>query len=332
MDEATEHPPIDRELAETVWPMLLEQKEMQSKLTDEEFQQLIAQGVNNWDPDVSGVDVHGTTISSAGGQAELPVLILRPREAQGPLPCLYYIANGGKMQQTSWVGVTDYESQLVAELNVALVSISPRVGPEHPHPAQVEDAYAGLLWIVDNAERLNIDPARFMVMGKSGGGGIAAATALYARDRSGPAVSHQILIYPMLDDRGITVSSSYDVAPWTAANNRVGWSSILGDSAGGVDVSPYAAPARATDLAGLPPTYMEVGSSEIFRDEDLDYALRLARAGVPVEIHSWQGGFHAFEVLGPDANVSRACLAARTSYFQRALRATATLPHCPGAT
>jgi acetyl esterase/lipase len=150
----------------------------------------------------------------------------------GPLPCIYYIANGGKMQQSSRVGLTDYESQLVAELNVAFVSIAPRVGPEHPHPAQVEDAYAGLVWIAQNAERLNVDPARLMVMGKSGGGGIAAATALYARDQNGPAVTHQILIYPMLDDRAVTVSSSYDVAPWTAENNRVGWSSILGDGAG----------------------------------------------------------------------------------------------------
>lgn len=324
MGKVAGHPPIDRELAETVWPALLEQTESTSKLTDAEFQQLSARGVNRWDPDVSGLDVEEGTIPSASGQEDLPVLILRPRCVHGPLPCIYYIANGGKMQQSSRVGVTDYESQLVAELNVAFVSIAPRVGPEHPHPAQVEDAYAGLLWIAQNAERLNIDPARLMVMGKSGGGGIAAATALYARDQNGPAVSHQILIYPMLDDRAVTVSSSYDVAPWTADNNRVGWSSILGDGAAGADVSPYAAASRATDLAGLPATYMEVGSSEVFRDEDLEYALRLARAGVPMEVHSWQGGFHAFESLGPDANVSRACLAARTSYFQRALHATAT--------
>lgn len=324
MRKTTEHPPIDRELAESVWPTFLEQKELGSKLTDQEFQQEIAQGTDVWNPDLSDVDVEELTIPSASGQEELPVLILRPRGVHGPLPCIYYTANGGKMQQSSRVGLTDYEPRLVAELNVALVSIAPRVGPEHPHPAQVEDAYAGLVWIAENAERLNVDPTRLMVMGKSGGGGIAAATALYARDQGGSALAQQILIYPMLEDRATNVSSSYDVAPWTADNNRVGWGSILGDSAGGSDVSPYAAAARATDLAGLPATYMEVGSSEVFRDEDVEYALRLAQAGVPVEIHSWQGGFHAFEIMGPDANISRACLAARTSYFQRALHATAT--------
>jgi acetyl esterase/lipase len=264
------------------------------------------------------------TIPSASGRDELPVLILRPRGVHGPLSCIYYTANGAKMQQSSRVAVTDYEPQLVNELDVDFISILPRVGPAHPHPAQVEDVYAGLMLIAENCERLNVDPARIMVAGKSGGGGIAAATALYARDQGGPAINHQILIYPMLDDRAVTVSSAYDVAPWTADNKRVGWSSILGESAAGADVSPDAAAARATNLVGLPATYVEVGSREVFRDEDLEYALRLAQAGVPVEIHSWQGGFHAFEFGGPEANMSRACHAARTSYFQRALYATAT--------
>ncbi len=135
-----------------------------------------------------------------------------------------------------------------------------------------------------------------MVYGKSGGGGVAAATALMARDRGGPALTHQILIYPMIDDREVTVSSGFENLTWPRASNRVGWAAILGDARGGPDVSPYAAPARATDLKGLPSTYMEVGGSEVFRDEDIDYATRLGNAGVPTELHVWVGGFHGYEI------------------------------------
>jgi acetyl esterase/lipase len=130
----------------------------------------------------------------------------------------------------------------------------------------------------------------------------------------------------MIDDRDQNVSSAFDVAPWTQTNNRTGWQAILGDRAAGPDVSPYAAPTRATDLAGLPPAYLEVGSSEVFRDETLDYAAQLAQAGVPMEVHSWNGGFHAFELFAPDAELSKACLAARTSYLRRALHATSANP------
>lgn len=190
----------------------------------------------------------------------------------------HYTANGGKIIQSAGMALGDIEKQWVAELGIVLVGISPRVGPEHPHPAQVEDAYAGLVWVTEHADELGIDRDNVMVYGKSGGGGIAAATALMARDRGGPALTHQILIYPMIDDREVTVSSGSENATWPRASNRVGWGAILGDARGGPDVSPYAAPARATDLEGLPPTYMEVGGSEVFRDEDIDYATRLGYA------------------------------------------------------
>lgn len=134
-------------------------------------------------------------------------------------------------------------------------------------------------------------------------------------------------MYPMIDDREMTVSSTFEGVLWDRATNRTGWAAILGADCGGPDVSPYAAPARASDLSGLPPTYLEAGSSEVFRDEILDYAVRLGDAGVPVELHTWAGGTHAFELFAPDAEISRACLAARTSYLTRAVRAT--VPHIP---
>jgi acetyl esterase/lipase len=145
----------------------------------------------------------------------------------------------------------------------------------------VEDAYAGLVWTAEHAEELGIDPNHILVMGKSGGGGVAAATALMARDRGGPALAHHILIYPMLDDREVTVSSKFEGVIWDRTSNRTGWTAILGANCGGPDVSPYAAPARATDLRGLPPAYLETGSSEVFRDETIDYAAALPRLTSP---------------------------------------------------
>lgn len=324
VSDVHDYPPIDRDLAETIWPVLLEQKQATDRLTAEEYTAHVKSTEDLWPADLErggAVQVTETTIEAASGEQQLPVLILKPSARSGPFPCIYNTANGGKMLQSTTMALTDVEPGWVEDLGVAFITIAPRVGPEHPHPAQVQDAYAGLQWLVKNAGTLGIDPARIIIYGKSGGGGIAAATALYARDQGGPPLAGQMLIYPMIDDRPGNPSSHYDVAPWTRANNQVGWSAILGEAAGGPDVSPYAAAARATDLSGLPPAYLEVGSSEVFRDETLEYASRLARAGVPMEVHSWAGGYHAFEISAPAASISRACIMARTSYLQRALHA-----------
>lgn len=318
------HPPIDAELMETVWPTIIggglgfnltaglipDMRDacLASLLSDD----MLRRG--------GTVDICERYIPGGPGGPELPMLILRPAGQSGSLPCVYYTANGGKIIQSTRIGLGALEPDWVVDPGIAFVSVSPRVGPENPHPAQVEDAYAGLVWTVKHADELGLDPNRILIMGKSGGGGIAAATALMARDRGGPALIHQLLICPMLDDREITVSSRFEEIPWDRTSNRTGWTAMLGAERAGPDVSPYAAPARATDLAGLPPAYLETGSSELFRDEILDYAARLARAGVPIDLHSWAGGFHGFNVTAPDAEISRAAEAARTSYLKRALR------------
>jgi len=269
-------------------------------------------------------------IPAASGEEQIPVLIVEPSgRTGGPLPCLYYTANGGKIRQGATAGVTPFDTALVATHGIVLVSISPRVGPKHRHPAQVEDAYAGLEWLNENATQLGIDPTKIIIMGKSGGGGIAASTAIYARDRGGPPIAYQMLIYPMLDDRTVTVSSRYAAAGWGPRHNQIGWNAILGDATGGPDVDSYAAAARETNLKGLPPAYVEVGSSEIFRDEDLQYACRMAEAGVPVELHSWMGGFHGFEIVAPDAALSRSCLQTRESFLARALTDMADIGPSP---
>jgi acetyl esterase/lipase len=325
VNDAPMHPPIDVELQKTVWPAIVEAG-VGIGMTPDQIPRVRAAYVGRMPPDEAlrrggEVELEERFIPGPAGAPALPALILRPAGLhRRPLPCIYYTANGGKVIRGTRVALTAVEPCWVADFGVVLVSVSPRVGPEDPHPAQVDDAYAGLTWIADHAAELGVDDERVIIMGKSGGGGIAAATALFARDHGGPALIHQMLIYPMIDDREVTVSSKFEGVNWDRVSNRTGWSAILGESAGGPDVSPYAAPARAPDLSGLPPAYLETGSAEVFRDEILEYAARLGHAGVPTELHSWAGGFHAFQSAAPDAALSRAALAARTSYLQRALR------------
>jgi acetyl esterase/lipase len=217
----------------------------------------------------------------------------------------------------------DALAEWAEELGIVGVSVEYRLAPEHPHPAPVEDCYAGLVWTGKHADELGIDPSRLVIAGGSAGGGLAAGTALMARDRGGPALSHQMLMCPMLDDRGITPSSQEldGEGVWDRTSNLTGWTALLGDARGGPDVSPYAAPARAQDLAGLPATFIDVGSVETFRDEDIDYAARLSQAGVSVEFHMWPGGFHGFDGLAPQTALARAARAARLAYLRRALAA-----------
>jgi triacylglycerol lipase len=166
----------------------------------------------------------------------------------------------------------------------------------------VEDCYAALQWLHANAGELGVDPARIAIRGESAGGGLAAALALLARDRGGPAIAHQNLIYPMLDDRTcITrLPAHLGAFVWTPQANAFGWRSLLGQEPGAADISPYAAPARAEDLAGLPPAFIAVGALDLFLIEDMDYARRLIEAKVATELHVYPSAYHGFDVL-PDA-------------------------------
>ena len=323
------HPPIDAELQETVWPMVVEYGIGFNLTLDgiPAFREMIPSPSDEVLRHGGTIEFEERHIPGPEGTPDMPVLILRPAGRTGPLPCLYHTANGGKILQAAR-GATEVELDWVVEFGLVLVSISPPVGPEYPHPALIEGAYAGLVWIADHAEELGVDPARLFVYGKSGGGGLAAATALLARDRGGPALAGQILLCPMLDDREVTVSSKYEGIVWDRTSNETGWTAMLGEARGGPDVSPYAAPARATDLRGLPPAYIEVGSVDVFRDEDIDYAARLLQAGVPTELHSWVGGFHGYDSTAPTAEITTATIAARNSYLRRALR-TSTTPGLP---
>jgi acetyl esterase/lipase len=203
-------------------------------------------------------------------------------------------------------------SRYVAHTGVAMLSIEYRLAPEHPHPIPVEDAYAGLVWLAAHASELGVDPDRIAVMGDSAGGGLAAAVAILSRDRGGPPLAHQILLYPMLDDR--TSTPDPQIAPfagWTYDDNVTGWNALLGERAGGSPGDPSAAPARLADASSLPPAYIEVGQLDIFRDEDVRYALTLSHSGVPVELHLHPGVPHEYDAIAFDADVSRRARADR---------------------
>lgn len=255
------------------------------------------------------------------GAPDVPLLVCRPAGVSAPVACLYFIHGGGMIIGDSRSGGFLGALGHAEELRLAVVSVDYRLAPETPHPGPVEDCYAGLSWTAAHAAELGIDPARVIVAGASAGGGLAAAVALLARDRGGPALLGQLLACPMLDDRNDTPSSwqMAGLGVWDRAANDVGWTALLGDARGGPGVSPYAAPARATDLSGLPPAFIDVGSAETFRDEDVAYATRIWQAGGSAELHVWPGGFHGFTGAVPEAALSRAAVAAQRDWLRRLL-------------
>ncbi|MBE8524468.1 alpha/beta hydrolase [Amycolatopsis sp. H6(2020)] len=241
---------------------------------------------------------------------DVPLLVVTPA-GRAPAGVLYHVHGGGVIVG-SHLG-PDVPNLLgwAGELGLTVVSPGYRLAPEHPYPAAVEDCYAGLLW---TAEHLGVP----VIGGVSAGGGLAAATTLLARDRGGPLPIGQLLICPMLDDRNDS-ASAVDLdgrGLWDRTANHVGWTAYLG---GRRDVPAYAAPARAEDLSGLPPAFLDVGTAETFRDEVVAYASRIWQAGGDAELHVWPGGCHGFDALVPEAAISRAAVAARLTWLRRLL-------------
>jgi acetyl esterase/lipase len=258
-------------------------------------------------------------VPGAPGDPDVALLICRPAGAAAPVPALYHVHGGGMIFGDNRAGLPallDYAE----ELGTAVVSVEYRLAPEHPHPAPVEDCYAGLVWTAAHATELGINRDRIIGLGFSAGGGLVAAVALLARDRGGPALLGQVLMSPMLDDRNDTPSSFQmaGIGLWDRTANEIGWGALLGDRRGGPDVPAYAAPARATDLSGLPSAYIDAGSSETFRDEAVAYAARIWQAGGQAELHVWPGGFHGFEMIA-QAALSRDAVAARRGWLHRLL-------------
>jgi acetyl esterase/lipase len=241
------------------------------------------------------------------GDPAVSVRVHRAKNATGVLPCVYSIHGGGYVLGSNVMDDVLFDA-LCPKVGVVGVSVEYRLAPETPYPGPLEDCYRGLVWTFEHAAELGIDPGGIGVMGVSAGGGLAAALCLLARDRGEVRVAFQLLDQPMLDDRQATPSSREDGLPvWSRNSNTFGWKSYLGDLYGRDEVPPTAAPARATDLSGLPPTLVSVGAVDGFRDEDVEYAQRLNQAGVATELHVYPGACHGFNLLAPNAAVSRQC-------------------------
>jgi acetyl esterase/lipase len=258
------------------------------------------------------------TVPGPAGAPDISLLICTPVGADGARPAIYHTHGGGMILGDNRTGILEMVES-AARYQAVVVSVEYRLAPETPHPGPIEDVYAGLVWTAKNATELGIDPDRIVIAGASAGGGLTAALGLLARDRGGPAVFGQMLLCPMLDDRNNTVSAIQMTGRgvWDHTANATGWGALLGDAAGGPDVSPYAAPARATDLSGLPPTFIDVGSAETFRDEDVAYATAIWQAGGRAELHVWPGGYHGFDAFAPAAAISQDAKAARIKWLDR---------------
>ncbi|MHA3704189.1 alpha/beta hydrolase [Jatrophihabitans sp. YIM 134969] len=267
--------------------------------------------------------VEERTVPGPDVDPDISLLLCLPTGALAPTAAIYHVHGGGMIVGDNRFALVEI-LDLAAPLGAAVVSVEYRLAPETRHPGPVEDCYAGLVWVAGHAAELGIDPERIVVAGESAGGGLAAAVTLMARDRHGPQVFAQLLMSPMLDDRNDSRSARQmrGLGVWDQTSNRTGWDALLGVGvAGGPDVPAYAAPARATDLSGLPPTFVDVGSAETFRDEDVAFAVRLWQAGARAELHVWPGGFHGFDVVAPHAALSRDAVAARAAWLRRQLDA-----------
>jgi acetyl esterase/lipase len=267
-------------------------------------------------PDNPNVAKEDRVIPGPDGEPDISVRIYRPVNATGTLPGVYFIHGGGMI-----LGTVDGEDPVATmicdQVGAVVVSVEYRLSPESPHPAPAEDCYAGLVWTAKNATELGIDPDRLAVYGASAGGGLTIATALMARDRGGPALSFMMPIYPMIDDTNTTTSSQEitDVGIWDRAGNIEAWAWYLG----GKEADAYAAPARAEDLSGLPPAFIDVGTVDLFLDEDIAFVQRLIAAGVPAEFHIHPGAYHAAETFAADAALAKRIWALRIDALRRAL-------------
>ncbi|KFY10288.1 hypothetical protein V492_05086 [Pseudogymnoascus sp. VKM F-4246] len=238
----------------------------------------------------------------------------------GLRPCIYWVHGGGMFMGDRFGGL-DRSLECVNDFDCLLISVEYRLAPENPDPAPVHDSYSGLFWVGEHLEELGIDPERLLIAGASAGGGIAAGTALMARDLKGPKLCGQLLSSPMLDDRSVTVSTMQfgDKAMWCRATNIMAWNALLSNKAGQEGVSIYAAPARATNLEGLPETFIGVGSCDLFRDEGVLYAMKLWEGGVQAEIHVYPGGTHGFEAFKPKLDISVAAIENERRWLRRML-------------
>jgi acetyl esterase/lipase len=270
-------------------------------------------------PPIPGVEAEDRKVPGPAGAPEVAVRIYRPAQANEALPVLVWMHGGG------WVlGGLELDDlmlrQLVKDVQVAVVAVDYRLAPEHPYPAALEDSYAVLEWLAGGAAQHRLDAARVAVGGASAGGGLAAGLALLARDRGRNQPCFQLLIYPAINDRNVAQAGpdTPENLFWSRENTLMSWQAYLANRQATDGVPAYAAPLRATDLAGLPPAFIAVGGLDMFLPDHLAYAERLTAAGSAAELHVYPGAFHAFDAFAPMARVSQRFVRDRDDALRRA--------------
>jgi acetyl esterase/lipase len=266
------------------------------------------------------ITIQKRAVPGPPGDPDIEVAIFRPVELAANPPALYWI-HGGGFVLGDVDGDMEVPSQFADKLGAIVVSVEYRLAPEHPFPAPVEDCYAGLVWMSEHAADLGFDPRKLAIGGLSAGGGLAAAVALMARDRGGPSLCFQLLDIPEVDDRLSTSSMKQftDTPLWNHRNAVLSWEAYLGPNHG--ETSPYAAPARAADLSGLPPAYVVTCEFDPLRDEGIEYAQRLIQAGIATELHHYPGTFHGSSGAGAGTAISTRMVNDRLAALGRAFAA-----------
>ncbi|KAJ6442477.1 hypothetical protein O9K51_03652 [Purpureocillium lavendulum] len=266
---------------------------------------------------------HTEHIAQSIGDGDNNVLlsVFRPKNpTSAKLPCLYSLHGGGQITGNRFAAL-DVLMGYFGGRDLVAVSPEYRLAPENKAPDGAKDCYKGLVWMVEHAGELGIDPSRIFVCGISGGGPLAAATAILARDKQHPKIYAQMLLTPMLDDRCNTVSAKqfHKGVPWCGAANIEAWDMVLGNRRGKPDVSHLEAPARATDLSGLPATFIDVGECEVFRDEAVAYASKMWECGSTAELHVWPGAYHGFDIFAPDTSLAKVAIETKKAWIKRIL-------------
>jgi acetyl esterase/lipase len=265
--------------------------------------------------------VEQRSVPGRTGDPDVMIQFIGTRPSGGtPRPAILHIHGGGMISGRAQ-NMTAFCQSIAAEFDCLVVNVDYRLAPETPFPGPVEDNYAALLWLYQNAASLGVDRTRIAVMGESAGGGLAALLAIAARDRREVPLCFQVLIYPMLDDRTGTrpmLAANPKPIGWSAEANVFGWTAFLGVPAGSKAPPANAVPARVANLAGLPPCFIGVGTIDLFVDEDMAYARRLIAADVPTQLHVTPGAFHAFDFVVPGARVAREFTAAWKSALKAA--------------
>ena len=321
MIDSIPRPPIDAELA----AVLAANPEMFPTTVTPDMIPLLRVAT---DPEITAAllaqfDAESRDVLIEGYQGhQILVSVITAKGRTGTGPAFFHTHGGGMFGGDRFAGINQFVEWAV-RYNGVLVTVEYRLAPEFPDPYPIEDCYAGLVWTAANADELGVDPDRVIIGGASAGGGLAAGLTLLARDRQGPKLFGSLLIYPMLDERNDTVSARQidGMGFWDRTSMETTWNAYLGARRGTDSVSIYASPARASDLSGLPPTFLEVGAAEVFRDEIVAYASRIWAAGGDVALHVWPGAFHGVDLMAYDTRTAFDMREAHDRWIRRLLEA-----------